>query len=218
MHVTNIMASGHLTIPPHPRLLGGPKEGGSAMQPLHSRGSPNKRAKSELAPSSLPSRGPKRGRKCYATPAFSGVPNEGGKIISAYLTAALSETKKRAEVLRNPCILGCTKQRGQRQKWLPHHCLLKGPKEGGSATPSLHSRGSPTKAGKIRSGYFTPTFLEAPKMAEVLRNPCILRGPQQRGQRVTSGHLTRATLGAQKRAEMLRNPCILQGPQHRGQN
>ena len=61
---------------PHPCLLGGPKEGGNAMSPLHSRGSPNKGgAKSELAASSLPSRGPRRGRKCYITPAFSRVPN-----------------------------------------------------------------------------------------------------------------------------------------------
>ena len=31
--------------------------------------------KTEVATSPLPSRGPKRGRKCYVTPAFSGIPN-----------------------------------------------------------------------------------------------------------------------------------------------
>ena len=37
---------------------------------------PNKRGKQRaLAASPLPSRGPKTGRKCYLTPAFSGVPN-----------------------------------------------------------------------------------------------------------------------------------------------
>ena len=36
--------------------------------------------------------------------------------------------------------------------WLPHPCLLRGPKEGGNATSTLHSRGSPTKGSKIRSG------------------------------------------------------------------
>ena len=35
----------------------------------------NERTKSELAASGLPSRGPKRGRNCYITPAFSRVPN-----------------------------------------------------------------------------------------------------------------------------------------------
>ena len=34
---------------------------------------------SEVAASTLPSRGPKRGRKCYVTPAFSGVPKQGFK-------------------------------------------------------------------------------------------------------------------------------------------
>ena len=34
--------------------------------------------------------GPKRGRKCYVTPAFSGVPNKGDKIRSGYLTPAFS--------------------------------------------------------------------------------------------------------------------------------
>ena len=33
----------------------------------------------------------------------------------------------------------------QNQNWLPHPCLLGGPKEGGSATSLLHSRGSPSK-------------------------------------------------------------------------
>ena len=117
---------------PHPCLLMGPKEGGNATSPLHSRGSPTPSAgskirsgpqqrgrKSEVA-SPLPSQGPKRGWKCYATPAFSGIPKIGE----------------------------------QNLKWLPHPCLLRGPKEGGNATSPLHSRGSPTPSAgsKIRSG------------------------------------------------------------------
>ena len=39
--------------------------------------SPTKGTKSEVAASPLPSRGPKRGRKCYVTPAFSGSTTEG---------------------------------------------------------------------------------------------------------------------------------------------
>ena len=79
----------------------GPKEGGNAMSPLHSRGSPTKGTKSEVKPTlgvttmhhatnrgfkdcpgflnGTGSLGPKRGRKCYITPAFSGVPNKGGQ-------------------------------------------------------------------------------------------------------------------------------------------
>ena len=39
-------------------------------------GTPTKGTKSELAASPLPSWGPKNGRKCYTTPAFSGVPSK----------------------------------------------------------------------------------------------------------------------------------------------
>ena len=73
---------------PHPCLLGGPKPGGNATSPLHSRGSPTPRArskmrtrpqqrgtKSKVATSPLPSRRPKTRPKCYVTPAFSGIPN-----------------------------------------------------------------------------------------------------------------------------------------------
>ena len=35
-----------------------------------------------MATSPLPSRGAKRGQKCYVTPAFSGVPSKGDKIKS----------------------------------------------------------------------------------------------------------------------------------------
>ena len=81
-----------------------------------------------MATSPLPSLGPKRGPNCYLTPAFSGIPNakRGEKIRSGYLTPAFAGAQKRAELLRNPCILGDPQRqaRGQNQKWLPHPCLL----------------------------------------------------------------------------------------------
>ena len=192
---------------PHPYLLGGPKEGGNATSPLHSRGQPTKGnnirsgclapalsgspkraqmlrhprilggpqrqaqgAKSEVAVSPLPSRGPKRGRKCYITLAFLMIPSA-----------------KRGE---------------QNQTW------------------------SPTRGKKIRSGCLAPAFLGAQKRAEMLRHPCILGDPQRqargakiqkwsptKGTKITSGCLTPTFSGAQKRVEMLRHPCILEGPQ-----
>ena len=93
--------------------------------------------KSELAAFALPSQGPKSGRKCYVTLAFSGVPNKGDKIRSGYLTPTFSGFPKRgdkiksgyltpafsgahkwAELLRNPCIVRDPQQRGQNQEWL----------------------------------------------------------------------------------------------------
>ena len=72
-----------------------------------------------MTTSSLPSRGPKRGRKCYVTPAFSGIPNAssgeqnqtsspttGKEIKSGYLTPAFSPAQNKAKMLCHPCILG----------------------------------------------------------------------------------------------------------------
>ena len=52
--------------------------------------------------------GPRRGRKCYITPAFSGVPNakRGEKIRGGYLTPSFWGAQKRAEVLHNPASFG----------------------------------------------------------------------------------------------------------------
>ena len=217
---------------PHPCLLGGPKEVKNATSPLHSHGSPTKGTKirsgcltlafsgaqkrskmlhhpcivmgpqqrgpkSEVAASPLPSRGPKRGQKCYITPAFPWVPNKGD----------------------------------QNQKWLPHPCLLGGPKEGANATSPLHSHGSPTKGTKIRSGCLTPAFSGAQKRSKMLHHPCILMGPQQRGPKsevATSPLPSRGPKRGQKcyitpalswvpnkgdqNQKWLPHPCLLGGP------
>ena len=100
----------------------------------------------------------------------------------------------------------------QNQKWLPHPCLLGGPKEGGNAmSPPL--LGDPqTKGDKIRSGSLTHAFSGAHKWAEMLHHPCILGIPKTKGGKIRSGYHTLALSGAQKRAEMLRHHCILGGP------
>ena len=91
-----------------------------------------------MAASPLPSRGPKRGRNCYVTPAFSGVPNakRGDKIRNGYLTPAFSGAQKRAELLRNPYKLGVPNaKRGDkiRNGYLTP-AFSGGSKEGGIAT------------------------------------------------------------------------------------
>ena len=73
---------------PDPSLLWGSKDSRNARQPLHSRGSPTpstgskirsasqqRGTKSKVVVSPLPSWGPKRGRKCCVTTAFSSIPN-----------------------------------------------------------------------------------------------------------------------------------------------
>ena len=64
----------------------------------------------------LPSRGPKRGRKCYITPTFSGVPNKGSKIRNGCLTPAFLGAQKRAEMLHHPRILRGPQQRGAKSE------------------------------------------------------------------------------------------------------
>ena len=96
----------------------------------------------------LPSRWAKRGQNCDVTIAFLGVPNKGDKNRSGYFTSVFSGAGKRAEVLRNACILGGPQLQGQNQKWLPYPFPPGGPKEGGIATYPLHTRGSPSRGTK----------------------------------------------------------------------
>ena len=164
----------------------------------------------------MPSRGPKTGRNCYVTPAFSGVPNakHGEKNKSGYLTPAFSWNQKKAELLRNYCILGGpqSQARGENQNWVPHPCLLGGPHESGIATSPLPSQVSRTgrrlavsnaKCGeKNKSAYLTHAFSRIQKRAELLRNQCILGGPQ---------HQVRG-----ENQKWLPHRCLLVGPSEGG--
>ena len=53
-------------------ILGDPQSQGQGAK---SEVVPNKGEQNQVAASPLPSQGPKRERKCYATPAFVGIPN-----------------------------------------------------------------------------------------------------------------------------------------------
>ena len=158
-------------------ILRGPKEGRNATLRLQSQGPPTpstgskirsgpqqRGTKLEVAASPLPSRGPKRGQKCYITPAFSGVPNakrgeqnqkwsptKGKKIGSGCLTPTFLGAEKRAEMLHFPF-------------------NLRGPQH--QARGAKIQKWSPTKGNKIRSGCLTLAFSGAQKRAEMLRHPC----------------------------------------------
>ena len=130
---------------PHPCLLGGPQQRGQNQS------------------------GPRRGWKCYISPAFSGVPNakRGEKIRSGYLTPAFSGVPNKGDKIKV------------------------GLEEGGNATSALHSRGSPTPSAGRKSEVATSPVPSrgsptkgtkskwAHKRAEMLHHPCILGGPQR---------------------------------------
>ena len=138
----------------------------------------------------MPSPRSKTGQNCYVTPAFSGVPDakRADKIRIGHLTRAFSGAQKRAELLRNPCILGSPLRqgRGENQNWPPHTCLLRGPKRGRDryVIPAFSGVTNAKYGDKIRIHHLTRAFSEGQKRAELLRNPCILGGPllQARGQ------------------------------------
>ena len=92
--------------------------------------------RSKVAVSPLRSQRPTSGRKCYVTRRISGIPiaKRTEKIRSGYLTLAFSGGHEWAELLRNPSILGGPQTGKKNQIWVPHPCLLGGPKKGGIAT------------------------------------------------------------------------------------
>ena len=141
---------------PHPCLLVGPPVGTSATQPLHSRGSPTKGTKSEMAASPLPSRGPTRRRKCYDTPAFSAFPRKGDENRSGYLTPTFSEAHQRTKVLQNPCILGGPQTKGTKSEVAASPLPSQGPTRGRKCHVTLAFSGVPNKGGKIRSAWLNP--------------------------------------------------------------
>ena len=136
----------------HPCILGdpqieedkisiGPRAGGNARSPLHSRGFANKGGQNQNWPTS--------GRKYYITPAFSAIPKQRG--------TKSDLAHKWAEMLHHPCVLG--------DPQIKEDKIRIGPQVRGNATSPLHSRGSPNNEGQNqnwptsgRKCYGTPTF------------------------------------------------------------
>ena len=212
-------------VPKHEdKVKGGPQVGGSAKSPLRSRGSPNKGTKTMVAhkwaevlhhPCVL--RGPQTrgqnqswptsGRKCYITPAFSGVPQQGDKVkggqqVGGSATSPLrsrvspnTRTKSKvahkwAEVLHHPCVLGCPQTQGQSQRWPTggRKCYITPafsgvPKQGDKDNGGPQVGGSATSPLRSQGSPNKGTKSKlAHKWAEVLHHPCVLGGTPTRGQ------------------------------------
>ena len=159
---------------PHPYLPRGPQEGGLGPQ---QRGQNHK-----WLPHPCLLRGPKEGQ-IATQPRILRVPNKGDKIRNGYPTPPFSGAQQRAELQQKLCVLGGPQQRGEKSQVATSFLPCRGPKRGRNCYATLAFSGVPNKRDKITSGYLTPAFSRANKRAELLRNPCILGGPQQRGQR-----------------------------------
>ena len=128
-------------------------------------------------------------RKCYTTPAFSGIPKQRG--------TKLELAHKWAQMLHHPCILG--------EPQIKEDKIRIGPQAGGNATTPLHSRGSPKNGvqkrnwpTKGRKRYINPAFSGIPKQtgteselahkwAEMLQHPCILGNSQIKEDKIRTG-------------------------------
>ena len=159
------------------KIKAGSKEGGNATSPLHSRGSPTNETKSKWAQmrakmlhharilEAPQQRGqnqskPKRGRKCYITAAFLGVPNKRHQIKVGPKVGgnATSPLHSRGSLSKGTKSKLAEKPAEKRAEMLHHVCIIGGPQQ----------RGEKSK--------------RAQKRAEMLHDPCILGAPQQRGQ------------------------------------
>ena len=104
--------------------------------------------------------GPKRGRKCYITPAFSGSPNKGDKIEAG---------PKRGGNATSPLHCRGSPTKGTKSKWAQ--------KRAQNATSPQHSRGAPTKGTKSNQAQIAEN---CGKIAEKLRENCdVVSGPPE---------------------------------------
>ena len=96
----------------------------------------------------------------------------------------------------------------QNQNSLPHPSLLRGAKEGGNATPPLHSRGVPNKGEQNQNSLPHLCFLGGPKEGGNATSPLHSRGSPTKGEQNQNSLPHPRLLGAQKRAEMLWAPAV----------
>ena len=111
---------------------------------------------------------------------LSGSPKEGTTITSGHITHALSGAQNWAELLRPPNVLGGPQNKGPNQK-----AFITPPFSGGGGadcyvTPAFS--GVPKKGAGESEGATSPALSGVQKGAELVRNPCVLRGPQKRQQ------------------------------------
>ena len=154
----------------HPCILGGPQQRGQ-----HQSG-PTSGRKCYITPafSGVPKErgtkselaGPTSGRKCYITPAFSGVPNKGDNIKVGPQVGGNATSPLHSR--------GSPKKGGQNQNW-------RGPQVGGNATSPLHSWGSPKKGGQNQNWMPNPCLLGGPQVGRNATSPLHSRGSPTQG-------------------------------------
>ena len=165
-----------------------------------------KGTKEELVALRLPSHGPKRGCKCYVTPAFLGASSlrpRGPKTgCTCYVNLAVSVVPKpkrtQQELVDSP--LGA----GERPEML---------------CPPLHFRGSPNRRGLYKNGLTHPCLLGGPKEAaykNYLPHPCLLTAPKEGANATSSVHSRGSPNRRGINKTWLPHPYLLRGAEEGG--
>ena len=197
---------------------------------MRSRVSTAKGTKAAWAISLLPCRRPRSGPNWNIIRSLLGVHSEGDKSRIGYLTPALSTAKKKADVLRNPCLLACPQQRGQKQKWVPHPAfsgahklaeLLRNPGVLGWRQQRVQNENWQPH----------PCLLGGPQLGKAATQPLRSRGSPAKGRKAqlatsllppqgpTSGwncYATPPVWGVPNKGDAIRidpHPCLVGGPQ-----
>ena len=173
-----------------------------ATPPVPSWGSPRFSAgtKSELATSSLPSRGPTCRQNGYTHTASGAhmwakwlqpLPSRGSATLSAGIQSevATQPLPSRGPTCRQS---GYITLHGQNHKWLIHPCRLEGPHVGKVATQPLSSRGPPTR-GQSHEWLLQPCRLGSPHVGKMATLPPVSWPPMlTTGDKIRNGYITPA--------------------------
>ena len=164
--------------------------------------------------------GPKRGRKCYVTPAFSGVPNakRGEKIRSSCHTPPSRGPKRGRKCYVTTAFSGVPKQRETKSELAASSLPTLGPKKGGNATSPLRSRGSPNKAGQNQKWQTHPYLLGGPKKGRNATSPLHSGGSETKGDTIRIDCLTPAYSGPKRGQNCYVTPAFSGIPNKGGHN
>ena len=132
------------------------------------------RVKSEMVALALPSRGPKRGRNSYVTPAISGVPRKGDE---SQVVASPLGAQNWVDLPPNTRLLRGSPTKGRKPEESP--LPSRGPRNGRICYVTPMFSWVLERGDKIRSGNSSAGFLGAKKWVEWLHNPYLLGGSQE---------------------------------------
>ena len=208
-----------------PCLLEWQKEGGNALPPLPSRGSPTLSVGSKirngcLAPDSLAAQ---KRAEMLRHPCILGDPQRQAR--GAKSKVAISPLPSLGAKRGRKCLASHAfsevpnaKSGEQNQTWLPHPCLIRRPKRGRKCyvTPACSGVHNAKRGDQKQKWLFHPCLLGGQKEGGNALPPLPSRGSPtpNAGCKIRNGCLTPDFLAARKRAEMLRHPCMLGGPPH----